>query len=160
MARGVRAEGLREGTAVSTSDGFILKKQTNRDEMITRIVSFLELLPQDKPWEVLVRPFRKTRSSLQNRALWGIAYKLLSEHTGHEPDELHEYFLGEFWGWETVDFFGQKKRRPKRRSHDMKTTEFSDYYAFIQRKGAQLVGVYIPDPDPAYHWKKEVREAA
>ena len=142
------------------SDGFILKKDVCRDEMITRIVRFLEILPSDKPWEVLVRPFRKTRSSLQNRALWGIAYKLLSEHTGHEPDELHEYFLGEFHGWEVVDFFGQKKRRPKGRSHDMNTREFSDYYAFIQRKAAELLGVYIPDPDPHYHWDKERRAEA
>ena len=137
------------------SDGFILKKDVGRDEMITRIVAFLELLPPSKAWEVLVRPFRKTRSSLQNRALWGIAYKLLAEHTGHEPDELHEYFLGEFHGWEVKEFFGQKKRVPKKRSHDMKTTEFSDFYAFIQRRSAETVGVYIPDPDPEYHWKKE-----
>jgi hypothetical protein len=145
---------------MSSSDGFILKQNVCRDEMVTRIVRFLELLPQDKPWEVLVRPFRKTRSSLQNRALWGIAYKLLSEHTGHEPEELHEYFLGEFHGWEVVDFFGQKKRRPKGRSHDMKTTEFSDFYAFIQRRAAETVGIFIPDPDPDYHWKKELRERA
>lgn len=137
------------------SDGFVLKKHVNRDEMITRIVHFLELLPSDKPWEVLVRPFRKTRSSLQNRALWGIAYKLLADHTGHEPKELHEYFLGEFLGWEIKDIFGQKKRVPKGRSHDMNTQEFSDYYAFIQRRAAETVGVYIPDPDPQYHWNKE-----
>jgi hypothetical protein len=143
------------------SDGFILKKDTDREQMIARITSFLDLLPQDKAWEVLVRPFRKTRSSLQNRALWGIAYKLLSEHTGHEPEELHEYFLGEFGGWETVDFFGQKRRRPKIRSHNMKTIQFSDFYAFIQRRAAETVGVFIPDPDPSYkHLQREEQEAA
>lgn len=142
------------------SDGLILGKNTNRDAMLKRITSFLDLLPQDKAWEVIVRPFRKTRSNLQNRALWGIAYKLLSEHTGHEPDELHEYFLGEFWGWEVKEFFGLKKRVPKRRSHDMKTTEFTDYYAFVQRKASELLGVYIPDPDPQYHWDRERRQEA
>ena len=140
--------------------GFILAKETDRANMLRRIESFIELLPQDKAWEVLVRPFRKTRSNLQNRALWGIAYKLLSDHTGHEPDELHEYFLGEFGGWEVKDFFGQKKRVPKIRSHNMKTTDFSDFYAFIQRKAAELLGLYIPDPDPMYHWDKERRSEA
>jgi hypothetical protein len=135
--------------------GFIFAKDASRDRMLKTLVGHIELLPHDKAWEVLVRPFRKTRSNLQNRALWGIAYKLLSEHTGHEPDELHEYFLGEFGGWEVKDFFGQKKRVPKIRSHNMKTLEFSDFYAFIQRRAAETVGVYIPDPDPMYHWDKE-----
>jgi hypothetical protein len=139
--------------------GFILEKQSSREGTVRKLVGYLELLPQDKAWEVLVRPFRKTRSNLQNRALWGIAYKLLSEHTGHEPDELHEYFLGEFGGWDVKNFFGQKKRVPKIRSHNMKTLEFSDFYAFIQRRAAETTGVYIPDPDPMYHWDKQRRVA-
>jgi hypothetical protein len=140
--------------------GFIFEKQTGRDRLLAKLVGHIELLPQDKAWEVLVRPFRKTRSNLQNRALWGIAYKLLSEHTGHEPDELHEYFLGEYGGWVVKDFFGQKKRVPKIRSHNMKTLQFSDFYAFIQRRAAETVGIYIPDPDPQYHWEKERRRMA
>ncbi len=119
-----------------------------------RVATFLAGLSTEKAWELVVRPFKNTRSNQQNRALWGLAYKLLSEHTGHEPEELHEYFLGEFGGWEIKNILGQKKRVPKMRSHKMTTLEFSDFFAFIQRRSAETVGVFIPDPDPLW-WTKE-----
>jgi hypothetical protein len=119
-----------------------------------QVATFLAGLSTEKAWELVVRPFKNTRSNQQNRALWGLAYKLLSEHTGHEPEELHEYFLGEFGGWEIKNILGQKKRVPKMRSHKMTTLEFADFFAFIQRRSAETVGVFIPDPDPLW-WTKE-----
>lgn len=143
------------------SDGFILKKDTGRDAMIERIGQFIELLPQDRAWEVTVTPYKKTRSDVQNNALWGLAYKLLSEHTGHEDKELHEYFLGEHFGWEVKEMFGQKKKQPKHRSSKLKTHEFADFFSFVQRFAASELGVYIPDPDPMYAVKRErARKAA
>jgi hypothetical protein len=121
--------------------------------------AFLGALDPERAWEVIVKPFRQTRSGAQNRALWGLAYKILSDHTGHEPEELHEYFLGEFSGWEIKTIFGQKKRVPKMRSHKMTTVEFNELFAFIQRRSAETVGVYIPDPDPLW-WARDERMAA
>jgi hypothetical protein len=130
-----------------------------RQRRAASISTFLGSLDVERAWEVIVKPFRQTRSGAQNRALWGLAYKILSEHTGHETEELHEYFLGEFSGWEIKNIFGQKKRVPKMRSHRMDTITFNDFFAFIQRRAAETVGVYIPDPDPNW-WLKDERKAA
>lgn len=130
------------------SDGFILQKDVDRSNLIKRITSFLELLPQDRPWEVIVKQFRKKRSEDQNAALWGIPYKIISEHTGYEKEWLHEYYLCKFFGSKVETVFEAKKKVPNRRSSGLKTNEFCDFYAFIQRHAATELGLYIPDPDP------------
>lgn len=142
------------------SDGFILKKDSIRDEMITRIVRFLELLPMDRAWDVTVKQFRKKRSDDQNAALWGIPYKILSEHTGYEKGEIHEELLMRWSGHQTKTIFGRKKVVPLKRSSKLNTLEFCDYYAFIQRFAATEFGLYIPDPDPSLKTYREHRSKA
>jgi hypothetical protein len=108
-----------------------------------------------KRLRVEVGEYRKRRSDDQNRALWGVAYKTLHDATGNDPEDLHEFFLGEFFGWKVRDVMGQKRKVPMRRSSKLSTVEFADFYAFIQQRSAETVGVFVPDPDPLYF-----REAA
>jgi hypothetical protein len=112
---------------------------------IERLTRFLYECTPGKPLRVEVSQHRKRRSDEQNRALWGVAYRVLSDETGNDVNDLHEYFLGEYFGWEVIDVMGQKRRRPVRRSSKLNTMEFSDFYAFIQRRAAEF-GLYIPDP--------------
>lgn len=142
------------------SDGFILKKDAIRDEMITRIVRFLELLPMDRAWEVTVKRWQRKRSDDQNAALWGVAYPPIMEATGYEKGELHEFYLGECFGWTVKEIFGKKKRVPAKRSSKLTTLEFCDFYAFIQRHAAQELGIYVPDPDPMLKTYGERRRVA
>lgn len=139
----------------------ILPRETaeTRRARIARIAAFLGQLPIEKPWELIVQQFRRSRSSQQNRALWGLAYAMISEATGYELEELHEYYLGSFFGWTVKTMFGQKKRVPNKRSSKLSTVEFAEYFDFIQRHAAQNLGLYIPDPDPDWMFKQE-REAA
>jgi hypothetical protein len=131
------------------AETFILPKQTARETAITRISRFLSLLPADKAWRVTVEQHRATRSDPQNRYLWGVCYPALTARLdGWDAEDVHEYFLGEHFGWETLDGLGRKRLKPVKRSSKLTTTEFSDYVAFIQRKAADL-GIYIPDPEEA-----------
>ncbi len=90
------------------------------------------------------------RSTEQNAYLWGVVYETILEHglrdQGWRNDDLHEYFLGEFHGWKTIEGFGQKRKLPIERSSGKTKPEFADYIAFIQERAAGM-GVYIPDPE-------------
>ncbi len=130
-----------------------------RQHRAASVSVFLASLNVERAWEVIVKPFRQTRSGAQNRALFGLAYKILADHTGHEPEELHEYYLGTHFGWKVKTIFGQKKRVPAKRSSKLSTVEFADFFAFIQRHAAMELAVYIPDPDPNW-WLKDERQAA
>jgi hypothetical protein len=139
----------------------VLPRETaeTRRARIARIAAFLGQLPIDRPWELLVQPFRRSRSSQQNRALWGLAYKMISEATGYELEELHDYYLGTHFGWTVKTVFGQKKRVPNKRSSKLSTVEFAEFFDFIQRHAAQHLGLFIPDPDPNW-FPQQDREAA
>jgi hypothetical protein len=115
-----------------------------------RAEAFLGMLPRDKTWRVDVNELRPRRSPDQNNYLWGVVYRTVLDtglrEAGWTGDDVHEYFLGEHFGWETIEGLGRKRLRPLRRSSKLNKQEFTDYIAFIQRTMAER-GVYVPDPN-------------
>lgn len=138
---------------------FLLRKGPRN---FTSLVAFLSALPQDKEFQVTISDVKKERSNLQNRALWGCAYRTLSEATGNDPEDLHTYFCGEFFGWTEYEVMGATRKRPGRtttKDQDGKrdvisTAQLSDFYAFVQQRAAEI-GFYVPDPDPLWWQHKE-----
>ena len=102
----------------------------------------------EMPYKVTVKK-GGSRSIQQNRYLWGVCYPMIIEQgrlDGWRNDDLHEYFLGEHFGWETLEGLGRKRMRPLNRSSSLTKMEFVDYVAFVQEKAAGL-GIVIPDPE-------------
>lgn len=122
------------------------------------LMGFLSSLDVTKEWVVSIGPAKKERSDLQNRALWGCAYKTLRDATGNDPEDLHTYFCGEYFGWQEYEVMGSKRKRPIRSTTKdadgkrdvISTIHLQDFYAFIQQRSAETVGVYVPDPDPMW----------
>lgn len=137
------------------SQTFVLPK-IDRTRIADNLRDFVMNALPGKELRVEVCEYRKRRSDDQNKALWGLAYKILHDATGNDPDDLHTFFLGEHFGWEVIDVMGQKRRVPIKRSSKLTTVEFAEFFEFIQRRSAETVGVYIPDPDPFW---KEARAA-
>lgn len=118
---------------------------------LTRLVAFLSALPKDSAWKITVGEWKRSRSHEQNAYLWGVVYKTICDHLpGWDADDVHEYCLGECFGWETLEGFGRKRLKPLRRSSKLSATEFSDYVGWIQRTMAER-GIYIPDPNEGAH---------
>lgn len=122
---------------------------TEREDAIARVADFLGACIPGKRVSVVVTEYRRKRSDEQNKYLWGVCYEILMQATGQEREDWHEYMLGEWGGWEKHELFGRKQLRPVRRSSKLTTTEFSDYWAFIQRRAAEN-GIIIPDPEPRH----------
>lgn len=135
----------------------------DREEAIARVAEVLRFFQLGKPVNVKMTIARPERTLPQLRYLWGVAYRMLAESFGYEPDEIAEYLCGSYWGW-------KPKKLPGGRSHEVPirtTTEdedgnrdvidgkvFWDYVEWIQRVGARQ-GIVIPDPDPNYKIKRE-----
>lgn len=125
--------------------------QEDRDNAIERVSRFLASVLPGKRVKVEVTLYRKRRSDQQNRYLWGVCYPTIlregvEELGGWKASDLHEYFLGEWSGWETLEGFGMKRRHPIQRSHSLTTVEFQDFVASIQQTCAEH-GWYVPDPN-------------
>lgn len=111
-----------------------------------RFETYVAGLDQLKSYEITVEEKKPKRSEQQNRYLWGVCYaELVKVLPGWDAEDVHEYMLGEWSGWETLSGFGKKRLRPLRRSSALNKQEFADFVAFIQRKAAEH-GCYIPDP--------------
>jgi hypothetical protein len=124
---------------------FILQRSVERN--LTKLEAFISALPNSCAWKITVSEWKRTRSNEQNAYLWGVVYPTILQHLpGWDADDLHEYFLGEHFGWETLEGLGRKRLKPIRRSSRLSTTEFSDHVDFIQRAMAEK-GIYVPDPN-------------
>jgi hypothetical protein len=52
--------------------------------------------PNGQPVNVIVEKWKDQRTLSQNRYYWGVVLKIISDDTGHEPEELHEFFKKKF----------------------------------------------------------------
>jgi hypothetical protein len=134
-----------------------------RQRIRDNLVAFIDSLDSKVPWEIEVTKYAKPRTNPQNQALWGLAYPTLEKATGQSVNDWHEYMLGEKYGWVECVLFGKRRLKPARttttgfdgRPNKLSRAEFSDYYAFIQKRAAQN-GIMIEDPDPLW-WKDDVQ---
>jgi hypothetical protein len=144
----------------------IVLPPTNRTSTIGGLSKLLETIHTGKPVRVKVEIARPDKTSKQNRYLWAVPYKMLSDATGYEADALHEWMCAALWGWET-------KPCPKSPTNPnglvwvparTTTTGFDGtpelcsqedmvkLWEIAQRRGAAL-GIVIPDPDKTW-WKQ------
>ncbi len=65
---------------------------------------------------------------------------------GFTRDDLHDFFLGEIWGWETIEGFGRKRLRPLKRTSRMTKQEFTEYLYGIENKCIEMGIGPLPEP--------------
>jgi hypothetical protein len=130
------------------SQTFVLHaNDPGRMRVIANLGRFLELLPTGKPWKIEIAQYQKRRSDQQNRYLWGVVYPaFLAVLPGWDAEDVHEFLLGEHFGWERLEGMGRTKVKPIKRSSRLTKTEFADYVDYCIRKVAEH-GVFVPEPE-------------
>ena len=118
---------------------------------------------EGKQVSVKIGPRTKIRSNLQNSYLWGVVYRTISDETGNDSKDLHEFFKdrafgedvempvkhpGEDGSWTTI-----KYRVCKRSTTDLTTMEFIEYYRGIIAFAAEDLGIYVPEPGEEEMWQ-------
>lgn len=96
--------------------------------------------------EVVVSKPQSKRSIQQNRYLWGVAYKLICEHTGNNKKDIHEFLLNKFAPRKYIEIEGKTEIVTKR-SSKMSKIDFMNYKESIQQWAAEVLELYIPDPE-------------
>lgn len=147
---------------------WLLPKLLSRDRVAAQIATFVAALDAGRPYRVTVEEAKSTRTSQQNRYWHGVIVKTLANEVGYEPDEVHEFMCGSWFGWKdkrvpktprNPDGLASVPIRTTTRNADGKRsvlskTEFMDLVDFAQRFAAQR-GIFIPDPDPEYFLHKD-----
>lgn len=92
--------------------------------------------------EVRLRKLRSQRTSRANRYYFGVVVKLLADHCGYDPQEMHEALAMRFLRIEDCPITGAPRRK---RTPQTDSAEFAEYVDHCIRLGAEL-GVVIPAP--------------
>jgi hypothetical protein len=84
---------------------------------------------------------KSKRTSDQNALLWALYEEILKRGGetlgGWTKEDLHEYCLGEHFGWAEHKAFGRTRMKPRRRSSRLAKLEFSDFVEFIVQRMAE-----------------------
>ncbi len=128
----------------------IFPKGTTPDQLATAAARMVQGLDPSRAWCIEVLEWKRPRTDQQNRFLWGVCYPAILEGGGETlagwtRDDIHEYMLGEWGGWETLEGFGRKRMRPIKRSSKLNKQEFSDYLLFLETRCMEM-GIDIPTP--------------
>lgn len=131
------------------SQTFILHaNDAGRERVVKSLQRFLETLPANQPFKIEIGRYQKRRSDQQNRYLWGVVYAAFKAALpGWDAEDIHEFLLGEHFGWERMEGMGRPRMRPIKRSSQLTKQEFGEYVDFCIRKGAEH-GVFVPEPEP------------
>lgn len=121
---------------------FTIRQQSDKDKATT----WIRNLDPDIEWDVVVRRHKRKRSNPQNRYYWGVVIKILADETGNSANDLHDYLLGECFGWVEYQVMDKTRVRPARGTSDMTTEQFEAYCEWCRAFGAQQ-GYYIPHPN-------------
>lgn len=105
----------------------------------------------DGEYDVVVEKHVHSRSAAQNRAYWLLIVSAISEHTGYEPDEVHE-LLKVRCNPKTVSIVNRESGAVEEQiiggsTTGMNVEEFSAYYARCQKFAAEMLDCYCADPN-------------
>ena len=105
------------------------------------------------PVRVVVQNLKyRKRSNNQNEYMWGIILPLISEHTGHSVEDLHDIFKTKFlksklmWRGTELVVVGS--------TTELSTVEFGEYLDKIIAEAGEL-SIEIPEADKDWYVKEE-----
>ena len=105
---------------------------------------YLGRFAEEDELEVIVRKKQKKSSNAQNNYYYGVIVKIISDHTGHTPDEIDSILKWKFLKQtddKGMDFVPSKM--------DLTTKNREQFHEDCRRWGAVVLGLSIPLPNEA-----------
>lgn len=123
----------------------ILRINSPKDKEAVK--AYVEKLP-DKPFIVTIEKKKEVRSIPQNKLYWSWI-KCISNETGNDNKDLHEYFSERFLRRETAVIFGVMVERAISTTK-LSTVEFTAYLEKIEQFASSELGIILPHPEDLY----------
>ena len=95
--------------------------------------------------EITIGKRRKKRSGKQLRYYWAVIVAMIAEAAGYStPEEAHDALRMHF-------LLKHEEGKPPtiRSTGELSTVETEEYYSKCRQLGAELFGIYIPEPNEA-----------
>lgn len=106
-----------------------------------KAAAWLAKIPVDEMMELSLKPYKPTRSQKQNARYWLLIEKI-SQHTGHDKDELHEMMKARFLGTFEKELAGETITAI-RSSAKLKVKEFAEYSEKVESWMVSTLGIWL-----------------
>lgn len=106
-----------------------------------RAVVWLAKIPINEVMQLTLAPYQQTRSQVANRRYWAIIGKI-SEHTGHDKDELHEALKAKFLGTKRCELL-ELPYEVCRSTARLNTKEFMHYMEQVESWMISTLGIWL-----------------
>jgi hypothetical protein len=107
-----------------------------------------ELKGLDGDIVITVTEGRRKRSIAQNSYYWGKVIQMISDYTGDEPDNVHDFFKGRFLTDKRMIVIADEEIEAEKASTTRLTTKGMDeYMEKIRRFAAEKLNLNIPEPN-------------
>lgn len=104
---------------------------------------------------------KSKRSNQQNRYMWGVVYKVLSDHTGYTSDEIHEICKWKFLKtWVRLEKKNHQSEEMQitKSTASLSTVEIEKYLEEIRRWASIELGCWIPLPNESAYPEYQLPE--
>jgi hypothetical protein len=109
-----------------------------------KFVEFVKGLPSDN-LEMILRRAKSKRSAQQNKYYWAVVVKILSEETGNDPEDIHDFIKLKFNPkFVTV---GNEQALTGGSTTELGTKEFEEKMEEIRAWASIEQGIEIPEPN-------------
>jgi hypothetical protein len=124
---------------------FIVEDERGRK----RALDVLATLDLTKPWQVVIEPYRKKRTTSQNALMWAWleqVAQLVHDDTGTDKDDIHEFFKLKFLPVRTITINGEERHIPGSTTK-LTTAEMMEYMDKINAWVTSTLGLILPTPE-------------
>lgn len=115
-----------------------------------KVKQYLDKLPDNKQFEVIIKQIRKIRTMPQNRLYW-LWLTCIMEETGNDKEDLHRHFTEKYLPKNTREVLGQQIEEPIS-TKILDTAQFTKYLERVQQFANSELGIALPNPEDL-HWK-------
>lgn len=113
-----------------------------------RALDHIGALSLGKPWQMTIGPLTRRRTLSQNSLMWAWLNEVaehISDHTGYETHEVHEFCKHLFLPAKRVMIGGREVEYWT--TTDLTTHEMSEYMEKIYRWASSELGLFLPSPE-------------
>ena len=114
-----------------------------------RAMDVLSTLSLDKPWSVVIEPYRKKRTTSQNALMWAWldqVAQLVHDDTGTDKDDVHEFFKLKFLPVKTIVISGETKHIPGS-TKELSAADMAAYMDKVYAWVTSNLGLILPVPE-------------
>lgn len=113
-------------------------------EKVQYAVQVLLGLPLNFSWQLTFKRYVPRRTTSQNRRLWKL-YQIAAEQTGIDPEDMHEFALCRYFGYDEKKVGGMIRCVPLERSSTQDIEKFGLFMTATEAWLLQEFGVFLDE---------------